>query len=345
MTNPDREELVKLLCEFFLDGFSEDAISVGDWLAQSGHDTDVVVPAVKLLFEAGTVKGEPEPVAWQYRYRPRGSVEWSDWGDCGPGNRAPKMRTNAYEIEERPLFLAPSADAGMREALEDIEALGRHLRHGGPDPMDLQELSDALSDAVDFASGALLVAASQPAIVTCCVTGAIPGDGGACGDCDPCIFGEASVPSPVKTLIAEKNSLLHRVGELEDKLAEALTAPGATTKSAEGFLSSLPSGESEPVVMQAWPSAGTVSKLATQVLALPRRVELIGGQRHSYVLLDNVIALIEAIEAQTSDGDVEGHVATPMTDKLKDETSERYAKGWNNALIAVCAAIRSGGGK
>lgn len=30
-----------------------------------------------------------------------------------------------------------------------------------------------------------------------------------------------------------------------------------------------------------------------------------------------------------------------VTDKLKDETSERYAKGWNNALIAVCAAIRS----
>lgn len=55
-------------------------------------------------------------------------------------------------------------------------------------------------------------------IVTCCVTGAIPGDGGACGDCDPCLLGEASVPAPVKTLIAEKNSLLHRVGELEDEL-------------------------------------------------------------------------------------------------------------------------------
>lgn len=36
-----------------------------------------------------------------------------------------------------------------------------------------------------------------------------------------------------------------------------------------------------------------------------------------------------------------------VTDKLKDETSERYAKGWNNALISVCAAIRAardGGG-
>lgn len=79
--------------------------------------------------------------------------------------------------------------------------------------------------------------AAKPAlssIVTCCVTGAIPGDGGACGDCDPCLLGETSVPSPVKRLIAEKNSLLHRIGELEDKLAEALTAPGAMTKSDGG---------------------------------------------------------------------------------------------------------------
>jgi len=79
--------------------------------------------------------------------------------------------------------------------------------------------------------------AAKPAlssIVTCCVTGAIPGDGGACGDCDPCLLGEASLPSPVKRLIAEKNSLLHRIGELEDKLAETLTAPGETTKSDGG---------------------------------------------------------------------------------------------------------------
>lgn len=63
----------------------------------------------------------------------------------------------------------------------------------------------------------------QPApasIVTCCVTGAIPGDGGACGDCDPCIMGEASVPDAVKRLIAEKNSLIARIGELEGTLAE-----------------------------------------------------------------------------------------------------------------------------
>ena len=57
--------------------------------------------------------------------------------------------------------------------------------------------------------------ATRPTIPICCVTGAIPGDGGACGDCDPCTLGGGSVPDAVKRLIAEKNSLLQRVGELE----------------------------------------------------------------------------------------------------------------------------------
>jgi len=61
------------------------------------------------------------------------------------------------------------------------------------------------------------------AVPTCCVTGAIAGDGGACGDCDPCM-GEAKVPDAVKRLIAEKNSLIHRVGELEDAAQPAPTA-------------------------------------------------------------------------------------------------------------------------
>lgn len=71
-------------------------------------------------------------------------------------------------------------------------------------------------------------------IPTCCVTGAIPSDGGACGDCDPCILGEASVPEPVKRIITEKNSLIQRVGELEDKLAALVEQP-ATPGYAAGF--------------------------------------------------------------------------------------------------------------
>jgi hypothetical protein len=40
-------------------------------------------------------------------------------------------------------------------ALDDIVGLSRALRVGGPDPMDLQGLSDALSEAVDTAHAAL----------------------------------------------------------------------------------------------------------------------------------------------------------------------------------------------
>lgn len=65
------------------------------------------------------------------------------------------------------------------------------------------------------------------AIPTCAVTGAIPGDGGACGDCDPCIDGEPLVPDAVKRLIAEKNSLLHQLGELEGKHDDYVVAANA----------------------------------------------------------------------------------------------------------------------
>ncbi|CAJ0719442.1 hypothetical protein LMG6871_02868 [Ralstonia edaphis] len=40
----------------------------------------------------------------------------------------------------------------MLEVLDHIGGLSRALRSGGPDPMDLQELSDALEEAVDMAN-------------------------------------------------------------------------------------------------------------------------------------------------------------------------------------------------
>lgn len=83
---------------------------------------------------------------------------------------------------------------------EDMDCVFNPHRYAEPSP------SEANSTAAPVAAS----------IVTCCVTGAIPGDGGACGDCDPCIQGEAFVPEAVKRLIAEKNSLISRIGELED---------------------------------------------------------------------------------------------------------------------------------
>jgi len=43
----------------------------------------------------------------------------------------------------------------MRDALDEIGELSRALRSGGPDASDLQELSDALSSAVEIAHNAL----------------------------------------------------------------------------------------------------------------------------------------------------------------------------------------------
>lgn len=44
-----RDQLIGLLCEFFEDQFNEDAIGVGDWLAQGDNDADEVFEAVQEL--------------------------------------------------------------------------------------------------------------------------------------------------------------------------------------------------------------------------------------------------------------------------------------------------------
>lgn len=57
MTN---DQVIALLCEFFIDEFQEDAIGVGYWLAQGGQDADVVYPAVKALRAALRAQAEME---------------------------------------------------------------------------------------------------------------------------------------------------------------------------------------------------------------------------------------------------------------------------------------------
>ncbi|HFJ9697451.1 TPA: hypothetical protein ACGW00_000711 [Stenotrophomonas maltophilia] len=52
------------------------------------------------------------------------------------------------EANARLIAAAPE----MFEALDTIGGLSRALRQGGPDPMDLQGLSDALEEAVDLAN-------------------------------------------------------------------------------------------------------------------------------------------------------------------------------------------------
>lgn len=52
------------------------------------------------------------------------------------------------EADARLIAAAPE----MLDALDHIGGLSRALRQGGPDPMDLQGLSDALEEAVDLAN-------------------------------------------------------------------------------------------------------------------------------------------------------------------------------------------------
>lgn len=65
-------------------------------------------------------------------------------------------------------FDGPSAPVGMeaiREAFDEISGLCRHLRQGGPAPEDLQDLSDALDEAVGIAANMLHALPQQPAAV------------------------------------------------------------------------------------------------------------------------------------------------------------------------------------
>lgn len=67
-----------------------------------------------------------------------------------------------HETGLTPRQLVEQRDA-LAAALGEICGLSPAIRFGGPDPMDLEELSDALSSAVDLAHSALaLVKGAKP---------------------------------------------------------------------------------------------------------------------------------------------------------------------------------------
>ena len=43
----DRQNVFKLLAEFFMDSFREDSVGVGDWVAQGGDDIDELISILK----------------------------------------------------------------------------------------------------------------------------------------------------------------------------------------------------------------------------------------------------------------------------------------------------------
>lgn len=78
--------------------------------------------------------------------------------DCEPGvhtltegGYSTELGLELKEANARLIAAAPE----MFEALDNISGLSRALRVGGPDPMDLQGLSDALEEAIGLALDAM----------------------------------------------------------------------------------------------------------------------------------------------------------------------------------------------
>lgn len=103
------------------------------------------------------------------------------------------------DLNKPPSLPSPSAPGGWQLVpIEPTEA----MLEAGEDTFASGYTGTPISTPADVY--AAMLSSSPPApqgsgdgwktksIVTCAVTGAIPGDGGACGDCDPCIMGEAS---------------------------------------------------------------------------------------------------------------------------------------------------------
>ena len=147
--------------------------------------------------------------------------------------------------------------------------------------------------------------APASAIVTCCVTGAIPGDGGACGDCDPCILGEASVPDAVKRLIAEKNSLIQRVGELEDAAAEPpLPTPAVAREALESALPFLDNSDSPGGCNGKHPECehcAAIAKVREALAALSNPETAAGAVGMDWKLSEEAKRTIEDIGANSRD--------------------------------------------
>lgn len=62
-----------------------------------------------------------------------------------------RLRSITAAEQAEPAPAARTSVVKMRELLQEIGAKSRALRKGGPDPMDLHELSDALEEAIDLA--------------------------------------------------------------------------------------------------------------------------------------------------------------------------------------------------
>lgn len=114
MTNPDREELVKLADDLSFIPSKEDGLV--DLGCVTDVERDLIVTALRRLASSDSgVKGEPEPVAW---------IDFADNSNVRLWT-SEKHRADAEVAAGRkmtPVYAAPPADAGMRETFVRVLA-------------------------------------------------------------------------------------------------------------------------------------------------------------------------------------------------------------------------------
>lgn len=142
------------------------ADKVRDWTPENrnpltfiAHERRLIVTALRRLASSDSgVKGEPEPVAWQWRCCIGGN--WGAWLELDQpveqfrsGRWAFNLKNGTAEL--RALYTAPPADAGMREALQEAYIAGATAVHnewvaaterGDGPPRGEPDFSEAASD-------------------------------------------------------------------------------------------------------------------------------------------------------------------------------------------------------
>ena len=136
-----------------IDAMTADGQTVAGGIEECDYLADAIVDA--LAAAPHPVIGEQKPLAY-ISHGQHGTGEVGLLWDYMP---APAGHTRQINLYREP----PAAQdvSGLLEALYNIGGLSFALRQGGPDPMDLQGLSNALEQAVDWAHEAIAAHRAQ----------------------------------------------------------------------------------------------------------------------------------------------------------------------------------------
>lgn len=143
-----RDELIALA-----DGLSFAAQNTEGCLYSQRKMLNDASAALRLSALEAPAAGDGEPVAWQWRYRTQ-TGRFGTWEDGRARDWVKASRGFVYE--ERPLYTAPPADAGMREALQKLVDAWDALPPGRyPDATIAKWMNDTVWPAIEVGMKAL----------------------------------------------------------------------------------------------------------------------------------------------------------------------------------------------